>query len=159
MSAENVSEKNKALIRRWFEEVWNQGRMDAIGEMFAKNGISHGLLDDAKLLRGPVVLRRFHTQFRLVFPTIKVVVEDQIAEGDKVATRCSMHTKPSRSRHQFQPPVVLSGVTITRIKDGKIVEAWNNYVNRVVHSEILSPSEGPGCKPAENNFWQPRRRR
>jgi predicted ester cyclase len=72
----------------------------------------------------------FHAQFREAFPDIEVVVEDQIAEGDMVATRCSVRGKHSGDSLGFaatQSPVEFTGVTITRIKDGKIVEAWNNF--------------------------------
>ena len=124
-------EENKALIRRWFEEVWNQGRADAIPEMFAEDGIAHGLSDDVNApLKGPGGFLPFHAQFREAFPNIEVVVEDQIAEGDKVATRCSVRGKHAGDSLGFtatQLPVEFTGVTITRIKDGKIVEAWNNF--------------------------------
>ena len=40
-----MSDENKALIRRWFEEVWNQGREEVIDELFAADGIAHGLAD------------------------------------------------------------------------------------------------------------------
>ena len=83
-----MSEENKALMRRWFEEVWNKGRAEAIPEMVADEGIAHGLSDDpASPLRGPAGFLPFHTQFREAFPNIEVVVEDQLAEGDLVATR------------------------------------------------------------------------
>ena len=126
-----MSEENKALVRRWFDEVWNQGRADAIREMFADNGVAHGLSDDAgNPLRGPAGFLPFHAQFREAFPDIEVVVEDQIAEGDMVATRCSVrgkHTGDSLGFAATQAPVEFTGMTITRIKDGKIVEAWNNF--------------------------------
>ena len=126
-----MSEENKALIRRWFEEVWNKGRADAIPEMFAANGIAHGLSEDAaNPMRGPAGFLPFHAQFREAFPDIEVVVEDQIAEGDMVATRCSVHGKHAGDSLGFaatQSPVEFTGITITRIKDGKIVEAWNNF--------------------------------
>ncbi len=126
-----MSEKNKALVRRWFDEVWNQGRADAIPELFAADGIAHGLSDDAaNPLRGPAGFLPFHAQFREAFPDIEVVVEDQIAEGDMVATRCSVRGKHGGDSLGFaatQAPVEFTGVTITRIKDGKIVEAWNNF--------------------------------
>ena len=126
-----MSEKNKALIRRWFEEVWNQGRAGAISELLAEDGIVHGLSEDAaNPLRGPAGFLPFHAQFREAFPNIEVVVEDQIAEGDLVATRCSVqgrHTGDSLGFAATQAPVEFTGVAITRIKDGKIVEAWNNF--------------------------------
>ena len=126
-----MSEQNKALIRRWFEEVWNKGRADAIAELFADDGVAHGLSDDAaNPLRGPAGFLPFHAQFREAFPNIEVVVKDQIAEGDLVATRCSVrgkHTGHSLGFAATQAPVEFTGITITRIKDGKIIEAWNNF--------------------------------
>jgi steroid delta-isomerase-like uncharacterized protein len=126
-----MSEQNKALIRRWFEEVWNKGRADAIPELFAAEGIAHGLSDDAaNPLRGPAGFLPFHAQFREAFPNIEVVVEDQIAEGDMVAARCSVrgkHTGDSLGFAATSLPVEFTGITIARIKDGKIVEAWNNF--------------------------------
>jgi steroid delta-isomerase-like uncharacterized protein len=126
-----MSEENKALIRHWFAEVWNKGRAEAIAEMLAEEAVVHGLSDDAaKPLRGPGGFRPFHTQFREAFPDIEVVVEDQIAEGDMVATRCSVRGKHGGDSLGFAAtkiPVDFTGVAITRIKDGKIVEAWNNF--------------------------------
>jgi steroid delta-isomerase-like uncharacterized protein len=131
MSEQNNLEANKAVMRRWFEEVWNQGRADAIPEMFAEDGVAHGLSDDFNApLKGPTGFLPFHSQFREAFPNIEVVVEDQIAEGDRVATRCSVRGKHQGDSLGFaatNSPVEFTGVTITRIKDGKIVEAWNNF--------------------------------
>jgi steroid delta-isomerase-like uncharacterized protein len=131
MSEPNTLEENKALLRRWFEEVWNQGRAEAIPELLAEDGIAHGLSEDASQpLRGPAGFLPFHSQFREAFPNIEVVVEDQIAEGDLVATRCSVrgkHTGDSLGFKATQAPVEFTGMVVTRIKDGKIVEAWNNF--------------------------------
>src|SRR6187431_1411322 len=86
-----MSEENKQLVLRWFDEVWNNGRADAIEEMFDENGIAHGLSDDpANPIKGPRSFRPFHTQFREAFPNMRIVVEDLVAEGDKVAARCSV---------------------------------------------------------------------
>jgi len=48
MPERSTAEANKALVRRWFEEVWNKGRAEAIEEMFGADGIVHGLSDDAR---------------------------------------------------------------------------------------------------------------
>ena len=131
MSEQNTLEEHKALLRRWFEEVWNKGRADAIAEMMAEDAVAHGLSDDvAKPLRGPKGFLPFHAQFREAFPNIEVVVEDQIGEGDKVATRCSVrgkHTGDSLGFAATELAVEFTGITIVRIKDGKIVEAWNDF--------------------------------
>src|SRR5215471_1485153 len=131
MSDQNTCEANKAVVRRWFDEVWNQGRAAAIPEMFAADGIAHGLSEDVNNpLRGPEGFLPFHSQFREAFPNIEVVVEDQVAEGELVATRCSVrgkHTGHSLGFAATHAPVEFTGMTITRIREGKFVEAWNNF--------------------------------
>jgi len=126
-----MSEENKALIRRWFEEVWNKGREEAIDEMFAEEGVANGLVDDAgQPLRGPKGFKPFFRKFREAFPEIQVVVEDAVAEGDRVAARCTVrgtHRGDTLGFAATQRPVEFTGITIVRIRDGKIVEAWNNF--------------------------------
>jgi steroid delta-isomerase-like uncharacterized protein len=126
-----MSEENKAVVRRWFEEVWNKGREEAIDELFAEGGVAHGLAAEAGgALRGPEGFKPFFRQFREAFPEIEVVVEDAIAEGDKVAARCTV-----RGRHRgdtlgfaaTEKPVEFTGVSIVRVSEGKIAEAWNNF--------------------------------
>ena len=126
-----MSEENKELLRRWFEEVWNKGRADAIVEMFDENGIAHGLSDDpTKPIKGPTDFTPFHTTFRAAFPNMIINVDDMVAEGDKVAARCSVrgkHEGDFMGRAATQSPVEFTGMTILRIDNGKIVEAWNNF--------------------------------
>lgn len=126
-----MSEENKALIRRWFEEVWNKGREEAINEMFAEDGIAHGLADESgEPLRGPNGFKPFFRNFRTAFPDIEVVVEDTITEGEKVAARCTVRGKHQSDTLGFaatQRPMEITGMTIVRVRDGKIIEAWNNF--------------------------------
>ena len=135
-----MSEQNKALVRRWFEEVWNKGRADAIDEMFDENGIAHGLSDDpANPIKGPANFRPFHTIFREAFPNMMIVVEDMIAERDKVAARCSVraqHEGAFMGRAATQSPVNFTGMVIVRIYNGKIVEAWNNFDFQTLHKQV-----------------------
>jgi steroid delta-isomerase-like uncharacterized protein len=130
MSRPHNLEENKALMRRWFEEVWNQGRADAIAEMMAEDCINHGLSEDGEPLRGASGFLPFHTQFREAFPGITVVVEDALAEGDKVVVRCSVrgkHVGDSLGFKATHKTAEFDGIAIARIKDGKFVESWNNF--------------------------------
>ena len=126
-----MSEENKALLRRWFEEVWNKGRAEAIDEMFDAEGIVHGLSDDdATTLRGPKDFKPFHDVFRGAFPNIQVTVEEAIAEGDLVAARCSVrgqHSGDHLGVAASNAPVQFTGMVFVRVRNGKIVEAWNNF--------------------------------
>ncbi|HEX6716465.1 MAG TPA: ester cyclase [Pyrinomonadaceae bacterium] len=135
-----MSEENKQLLRRWFDEVWNKGREDAIEEMFDENGIAHGLSDDpSNPMRGPKDYRPFYNTFRQAFPNMEIVIEDMVAEGDKVAARCSVRAKHEGDflgRAATQAPVDFTGITIVRIDNGKIVEAWNNFDFMTMHKQI-----------------------
>ena len=126
-----MSGENSALIRRWFEEVWNKGREEAIDEMFAEDGIAHGLSDESgEPMRGATDYKPFFRKFRNAFPDIEVVVEDTITEGDKVAARCTVRGKHQSDSLGFaatQKPMEITGMTIVRVRDGKIIEAWNNF--------------------------------
>src|ERR1700752_419888 len=135
-----MSEENKALIRRWFGEVWNKGRADAIEEMLAEYGVAHGLSDDpANPIIGPRDFRPFHTLIREAFPNMTIVVEDTVAEGDKVAARCSVRAKHEGDflgRSATQAQVDYTGIASVRIENGMIVEAWNNFDFMTLHKQV-----------------------
>jgi steroid delta-isomerase-like uncharacterized protein len=126
-----MSEQNKALIERWFAEVWNNGNEQAIPEMLNDDAVLHGLIDGSGApVTSPGGFREFHRQFRGAFPDIIITVDDMVAEGDKVAARCSVHAKhtgDSLGLAATHSDVDFNGITIVRIRDGKIVEAWNNF--------------------------------
>ena len=118
-------------MERWFEEVWNKRRAEAIREMVTEDLVVHGLSDaQGEVIKGVKEFDRFHSQFVNAFPNIQVKVEDLIAEGDKVAARCTVSAKHTGDALGFAPThadVDFTGIAIIRIKDGKIVEAWNNF--------------------------------
>ena len=131
MTEQRNLETNKALMRRWFEEVWNKGRAEAIAEMMSEDCVNHGLSGDAdNPLRGATGFLPFHTQFREAFPHVEIVVEDALAEGDKVAARCSVRGKHEGDSLGFKATgamVDIDGIAIARIKDGMFVETWNSF--------------------------------
>jgi steroid delta-isomerase-like uncharacterized protein len=123
----STSEENKALLHRWFEEVWRKGRAEAIDEMFAAEAVAHGLADEGGApLRGPEGFKPFFLKFREAFPDIEVKIDDIIAEGDTVAARCTVratHKGDSLGVEATQQPVEFTGMTMIRVKDGQIAEA------------------------------------
>jgi steroid delta-isomerase-like uncharacterized protein len=135
-----MSEENKALFRRWFEEVWNKGRAEAIDELFAADGIAHGLAGaGGEELRGPTDFREFHRSFRGAYPDTEITVEDMIAEGDKVAVRCTVratHRTDALGFAATNRPVAFEGMCIVRIRDGQIVEAWNSFDFMTMYQQL-----------------------
>jgi steroid delta-isomerase-like uncharacterized protein len=123
--------ESMAVVHRWFEEVWNKGREEAIDELFSDEGIAHGLVgENGQELRGPAEFISFFRKFRGAFPDIQVTIEDCITEGDKAAVRCRVqasHTGEGLGIAATGRPVEFEGMSIVRVREGKIVEAWNNF--------------------------------
>jgi steroid delta-isomerase-like uncharacterized protein len=125
-----MSNENDAFIRRWFEEVWNKGRREAIDEMFDQEGIAYGLGEAGVEVRGPEGYKPFFEKLRGAFPDFEVTVEDTISEGDKVAARWTARITHRGDQLGIAPTgkeVTITGMSIVRLSDRKIVEAWNNW--------------------------------
>jgi steroid delta-isomerase-like uncharacterized protein len=123
-----VSEENKAIFRRYVEEVGNAGNLDLADEIFS-DYVSHQP-DGSVLERGPEDVKRFMGEFRSAFPDFHVTIEDQIAEGDRVATRWTMrgtHEGEFRGIGPTGKQITVTGIGIFRFSDGKVVESWDNF--------------------------------
>jgi len=117
-----------AFIHRWFDEVWNNQSEAAVDELFAEDGVGHGL--GGEPIRGPAEFKTFHRAFISAYPDLKVLVEDTVVEGDKIAARCrvtGVHQGHGIGLAPTNQPVEFTGMVIVRVKDGKIVEAWNEF--------------------------------
>jgi steroid delta-isomerase-like uncharacterized protein len=122
-----MSNDNKALVRRWFKEVWNEGRVAAIDEMFASHGVVHGLGAD---LNGPAGFKPFHAAYRDAFPDVRIQIDDIVAEGNIVAVRWSGTGTHRGSGLGFAPSgrqVRFTGMVFFRVEQGTLVEGWNNF--------------------------------
>jgi steroid delta-isomerase-like uncharacterized protein len=119
-------QENKDIIRRGFEEIFNQGKLDAVSEFFTPDFVSHdpALPED---LHGPEEFKQFAAMYRNAFPDLHITIEDQFAKEDKVVTRFT-----SRGTHQGEfegitatgQRIAVEGISIDRMVDGKSAEAW-----------------------------------
>ena len=123
-------QENVALMRRWFKEVWNEGRTQTVYDLLAPDAVAIGQLEDGSPLRGPAEFASFVERTRGAFPDIKVVVEDVFGADDKVVLRWSA-TMTHRGDDLGVPAtgecVRLSGITIARFADERIIEGWDNW--------------------------------
>ena len=120
----------KTLVRRFFEEVWNQGNLDVLDEIIASDYDPHPLPNDSDFGRGPAGQKQFVNQYRLAFPDTHFTVEAQLAEGDVVATRWTAdgtHTGDLMGIPASRQQVTVTGMTINRIANGKLSEGWANF--------------------------------
>jgi serine phosphatase RsbU (regulator of sigma subunit) len=124
-----TEEENKAIFRRYAEEVGNQLNMELVGEIFDRY-ISHQP-DGSTLERGPQDVKRFHREFRSAFPDFHISIEEQIAEGDKVVSHYTIrgtHQGDFRGMAPTGKEIELKGVTTFRFSpEGKVVETWDSY--------------------------------
>jgi steroid delta-isomerase-like uncharacterized protein len=122
-----MTDSEKDLGRRWFEEIWNKGRRETIAEMLAPDGVIH---DGGTQSRGPEGFYPFFDRIHASFSDMHVKVEDTFAEGDKICIRWSCTATHTGSGLGFDPTgrtINITGITIARISAGRFVEAWQNW--------------------------------
>jgi len=116
--------ENKSMARRYPEEVYNQKNIDVLDEIMDENIINHWWEPE---VNGLQTIKEYVSKNLVAFPDVKFIVEDQIAEGEKVVTRVSF-TATHKGEFMGIPPtdkkVKVTGVIIFKITKGKIVETW-----------------------------------
>jgi serine phosphatase RsbU (regulator of sigma subunit) len=123
------AEENKAIFRRYVEEVPNRGNLDVADEIFDRY-VAHQA-DGSTLERGPEDVKRFTEEYRLAFPDFRLSIDEQIAEGDKVVNRVTLRGIQKGEFRDMAPTgkeMELKAVTIFRFSpEGKVVETWDSY--------------------------------
>jgi predicted ester cyclase len=114
-------EQNKIIIKRIWEEIFNEGKLDLVDELYYSDYIYHG--PGNQELKGLNSLKKYRKGLKSFFTDLHFSVEDIIAEGDKVAVRWNMRgTSASRKKQ-----VAISGTIVSRVVNGKCVEDWELY--------------------------------
>jgi len=120
----SVQDANKALVRRYAEEVWTHGNLDVLDEYVAED-YELAIPEENLVLRGPEALKRWVRVLRSAFPDHRMTVHELIAEGDTVAWRWEArgtHAGDALGVPATGRSVVMTGVAIYVIRDGRIVE-------------------------------------
>lgn len=124
-----VESENKALVRRFYEEYYNNSRLDAIDDMFDPSYVHH----TPEVAEGKMSYDEFREHMLTLsraFPHMRVAVEDQVSEKDRVATRYTLYGTqegdlpgiPARGNE-----IKVAAMTILSVKDDLIVEGWEVY--------------------------------
>jgi steroid delta-isomerase-like uncharacterized protein len=122
-------EENKAITRRFLEEIFAGGNLDLVDELFTPDFVLHDPSVPQEV-RGIEALKQYITMYRTAYPDTHFTVEDQIAEGDRVVTRWT-----GQGTHQGElmgiPPagkqVTVTGIELDHFSGGKIEESWVSY--------------------------------
>ena len=121
------TEDNKALVRRFYEEVINQRNLDLVDELCTTTHVYH---NPPTTLHGREEFKQLLSVYITAFPDARFTVEDEIAEGERVASRYTF-----RGTHQGElmgipptgKPVTVTGMIINRIVNGQSEEGWLNF--------------------------------
>ena len=117
-----------AVIRRWFDEVWNQGRAETIDELFPEHATMWGVGRPEQSSRGAGDFKGFHQAMRSACPDTKIVLDQIVEQGDTAFARWTVtatHTGDGLGIPATNRKLKIQGMSGCRVKGGKIAEAWN----------------------------------
>lgn len=116
-----MAKKETSFVYRWMEEVWNKSNESAIDDMFHVEGVVHGQPGPDK--PGPEGFKEFFHAFTHQFKDVHVEVLKVISENDMEAAVCNVIATDKLSGAK----VDFDGITMVRLENGKIKEAWNQF--------------------------------
>jgi steroid delta-isomerase-like uncharacterized protein len=134
-------DSNKELIRRFYDEVWNQGNVDFVLNVIADEYIRHDLRPGTPTF-GAAGQKQVAMDFRAAFPDVHYETDLLIGEDDMVMARWTM-TGTNTGQWGKEAPtgrfVKMSGVNIFRIANGKVVEIWNHRDDWGMREQLDAP--------------------
>lgn len=122
-------EENKAVIRRFLEEVFGGGDLELVDELFAPDYVLHDPAVPGEV-RGPDGIRQYVDMYRSAYPDTHFTIEDQLAEDDEVVTRWTGQGTQEGELMGIAPTgtrVTVGGIEVDRVSGGRIQETWVNY--------------------------------
>jgi predicted ester cyclase len=130
-------DRNKAVARRVFEEIFNQGKFQVTDEIYAKDFVNHGEHRDADLEEDQAAAR----WEKKILPNLAVTVDLMLAEGDLVTvvwTLRGTNSVPIGHLPATGVRIEERGITVWRVVDGKIREEWTSFDDLRIVRELVS---------------------
>jgi predicted ester cyclase len=122
--------ENEAILHRWIDEVWNNGKLETIDELFDEQGAAMSPINEPENpVRGIDAFKKFFHQTGELFTDIFMTVEESFDDGEKVVALCTFtanRINKDADGNIIKKPVKVSGLCQIKIAKGKIYEAWNN---------------------------------
>lgn len=144
-------QENIDLVKRWFHEVWNEGKIETIHELMSPDGVATGQGDLDSVLRGPAEFAAFAKGFQAAFSKMEMRADDIFGVDDKVVIRWSatmVHSGDAFGVQATGKQVRISGISVARISKGKVVEGWDNWSQLALLQQIgaFKEPEAPPLK-------------
>jgi steroid delta-isomerase-like uncharacterized protein len=138
--------EREALARRFFEEAFNEGRLEVLDSVVSDDYRSHDPQDPLPALQGPAAARATVEHYRAAFPDVRFTIEDVVDQRDRVAIRWTATGTHRGELNGLAPTdrsVTVSGITIQRMAGGRVTEAWTSWDTLGLLQQIgAAPSPG-----------------
>jgi steroid delta-isomerase-like uncharacterized protein len=136
---------NSAIARRFFDEIWSAGHFELVDELIAPDYIGHPTAPE-QTVHGPEGVKQYIARLREGIPDLAVTVDDQLACGEKVATRWTAHGTHDGDLMGLGPTgrsATVTGITVQRIQDGRqIAEGWTSWDALGLFQQLGAAPEG-----------------
>jgi steroid delta-isomerase-like uncharacterized protein len=122
-----MGENVEALARRWFQEIWNERRIETIYDLLAADAVGH--LEGEDII-GPDPFVKHFSDLMKTFPDLQLSIEEVVTQGQAAAVRWSIRATHRGSGYGLEPTgkaIGLRGMTLMHVQNGKIVEAWDSW--------------------------------
>jgi steroid delta-isomerase-like uncharacterized protein len=120
----------RELVRLWHVNVWNERRHDLMGEYLAPDGVVHSTDEHGGTLVGPEGFRPFYEKMLEVFPDIRFEIEEVVGDETISAARWRAHFThrgDGLGVKATNREITITGMSMVRAENGKVVEAWNEW--------------------------------
>lgn len=119
------------ILGQWFQEVWNEGREEAIDRLLAPDAVIYGLGGpNGRPIHGPLAFKPFFEMMQRALGELEIRIERTVVEGDLCAAHCfvrARHVGPTLGGPATNQPVEFWGMCFARVRGGQIVEGWNCF--------------------------------
>lgn len=139
-------EENNAICEKMYLGAWNEGKLELLDQYIAPNGLDHSPLSTEK---GTAGFKKIITTFRQAMPGLKLTIEDEVYNKDRVVHRWKVQGKHTGAPLFGVPAsgkeITLNGISILRMENGKIAERWTNLdqFGLLTQLGVIPPPKAP----------------
>lgn len=118
------------LATRWFEEVWNEGRLETVDELMGPGCVMHDASVASQEVSDPAEFKALVETYRRAIPDIHYEIVEAFGEGDRCVLRIVItgtHSGEGLEVAPTQRPLRVTGMALGHWREGRLVEGWNNF--------------------------------
>ncbi len=152
MAKGHLKDKNEIIAHRFFDEVFNQGRLSVVDEIFHPQYVGYSSASFTGPIQGREGIKKFVTVYRTAFPDIHFTFEDTLTAGQKVVVRWTTRGTHKGKLMDILPTgklIDIAGIGIAQIVNGQIFRSLSqvNVLSMMQQLGVVGQIGTPGDKP------------